>query len=189
MKNNFSYRDSSGLIDIYTLSPSPAFYYRIQNPVALNASAFGCKIAFYNRKHELIYHREDFYAHELHSAMEIEKIREEVLLNRYPHSSESRSIKIANWSEQGNAVYILEYYKWNDVFIYESVILYLDKKYCYRINERDNDFKTVKELQVVDQPFDEDAIELKLNSLGIKVERPYLHKVKKGIFSKTWFPK
>lgn len=189
MKRNFSYKDSSGLIDINTLSPSLTYYYRVQAPVALNPSAFGCKIAFYNDKNELIYHRKDFYAHELHSLSEIEQMRTQTFLASKSHKSNNGdSIRVVNWSKQGNAVYILEYYHWNDVFIYESTILYLDKKYCYRINEMNNDFKIVNDLHIVEPFFDEDVIGNKLVSLGIKVEVLNLDSVKEGLLNKKWFP-
>ncbi len=188
MKDNFSYRDPSGLIDVNTLSPSSTYFYRIQNPVTLNPSAFGCKIAFYNDKQELIYYRKKFYAHELHSSSKIEQIRTRALLNPESQNYERGSIKIANWSNQGNAVYILEYYQWNNTLIYESVILFLSKKYCYRINEMSNDFKIVNDLHIIDQPFDEDIIDNAFIDMRIKSEALNTDIIKKGLFCKKWFP-
>jgi hypothetical protein len=190
MKSNFYYKDSSGLIDINTLSPSSAFYYQVQAPVALNPAAFGCKIAFFNDRNEMLYHRREYYAHELHSLSEIGGIREQTLQvgsDSFPKVT-YKSIEIVNWSKQGNTAYMLEYYRWNDTLVYESVILYLAKKYCYRINENDNDFKIVNELKIVNYPFDEHIVENKLKALGVKDESLYLDLVKQGFFSKKWFP-
>lgn len=189
MKDNFSYKDPSGLIDVNTLSPSLTYYYKLQNPVALNPSAYGCKIAFYDDKDELIYHRKDFYAHELHSASEIEQIRTQTFLTPESYNENDRLIKVANWSKQGNAVYILEYYQQNVVPIYESTIIYFNKKYCYRIKEMNNDFKIVNDLNIVGSFFDEDIIEDRLFSVGLKAEALNVDKVKKGLLSKKWFPK
>ena len=188
MKKDFSYLDSSGLVNVDTLSPSSLFYYRIQDPVALNPSAFGCKIAFYNRNNEAVYHREDCYAHELHSNNEIKAKQRVSIDNNKNEELESSSLKFVMWSKQGNAAYILEYYKWNPDFTYESRFLFLGRKYSYCINESKNSFTIVDELKIIEDLFDEEYIESKLVSFGVLKEPLHLDKIKKGIFNNKWHP-
>lgn len=188
MKKNFFYKDFSGLLNIDTLSPSALFYYRIQNPVALNPSAFGCKIAFYNMKDELIYHRKKYYAHELHSNDEIKAEKEKVTLNIKNNLLENQSLKFVSWSKQGNVAYFMEYQKMNFDVTYESVFLFFDKQYSYRINESKSDFKIIDELKVVEGIYDEHNLENQLINLGLVKQPLHLNKIRNGFFTRRWNP-
>ena len=179
-------------MNVNTLSPSGNFYYCLQKPKALNPSAFGCKIAFYDISENLIYHRSKFYAHELHSKQEIELACEEMKLAIFNKKLEDSSIKIVKWSIQGNLAYFLEFYHWNYEKLFGSVFLNLNEGYCFRINEIENNFEIVNHINLKDRFFDENEVVKRLEDLGIQREDVIKDKVNDNFLASLlnkWYPK
>lgn len=184
MLNQFNYQSKDGLINVNTLSPSGNFFYKIQPPKELNKSAFGCKIAFFNLDNELIYHRSDVYAHELHSKKEIELEHQKMERGEISPLKLNNYLILVKWSKEGNLACYLEHYRWNYKVLYESVFLNLADGYCYRIDEIVNEFKIVEELQIHYTEFDENKILAELQSLQLNKEEM----IKDRISGSKWFP-
>jgi hypothetical protein len=108
-----------------------------------------CKIAFYRADGSLIYYRQNTLAHWLEPWQKIQVVR---------------------WSRPGNMAYFYEF-KRNKV--YDSVFLHLDGNYCFRIDERNNNFEIVKNLNLVNRTFNTDSICEKLQSLGLQKQSVY----------------
>lgn len=167
---SYSYRDLDGLIDIVTLSPSEKYYYKIQKPVSINMSNFGCKISFFDNNNQLLYFRNDTFAHWL---------------------KPWQTINVVLWSKQGNMAYFYEYSRNR---FYESVFLNLRENYCYRIDEMQNDFAFVNSLYLQDTQYDENTIIKKLADKRLhqqplikdKLPRPGLFEKLFGI--NKWYP-
>jgi hypothetical protein len=140
---SFIYSNLKGLIEINTLGPNGSFYYKVQRPISINMSNFACKIAFYDIDGFLIYHRKDAFAHWLKPWQKIELVK---------------------WSSKGNMVYFYEYCR---NIIYESVFMNLREKYCYRINEMNNNFEIVNALDLKDREFNEEVVIGRLEDLGL----------------------
>lgn len=187
----FIYHTSDGFINVNTLSPSNKFYYRLQPAQALNPSAFGCKIAFYDISEKLIYHRSKVYAHELHSKEEIKLAYEEMKSRIFNKRLENDSIEVVKWSIQGNLAYFLEFYNRNYQTLFESVFLNLNEEYCFRINELQNNFEIVDHINLKDRLFDENEVIKKLENLGLQREEVIKDKVNKNFLASLltkWYP-
>jgi len=154
----------NGWINANTLSPNNNYFYRITNPIELNKSAFGCHISFFTKDNELLYHRNlSFFAHELHSSEEIKIMKGKLKSGEIGLPTEA-SLQLAKWSIEGNLIYMLEY---NQIYTsYESVILNLKDKYCYRFPE-DNSEAEFYFTDLVDVQFSEKDVQELVKELGI----------------------
>lgn len=160
----------NGLINVNTLSPNGIFFYRIKKPKSLNPSTFGCRISFFSISGELIYFRKGVFAHEIHNTKELKETWQKFNLDGAgPHFDSRHDIGVVKWSKQGNMVYFLEYVsKYNSKPHFESVLLVLKNKVCYRIDESVDNFQVVGELGLEDHGFDEYTVATKLDRLNIK---------------------
>lgn len=167
---SYSYQNADGLIDIFTLSPNKEYYYRVQKPVSINMSNFACKIAFYNSDDQLLYFRNNTFAHWL---------------------KPWQTINLVIWSKQGNMAYFYEYARNN---VYESVFLNLKERYCYRIDELQNNFVIINGLQLKDREYDEDDVVRELQNAGInqypliKDELPASSFLDRLFSKNKWYP-
>ncbi len=189
----YRYKDINGLIDVNTLSPCGKFYYKLQAPVALNPSAFGCKVAFFTIHDELLYHRRKMFAHELHDKSELERERQKMNSYNFSEQGDNKTIEIVRWSKGGNMVYFLEHLSWNQNKVFNSVFINLKDKFCYRINELDNDFEIVTQLEIKNEFYDENEIEGKLNAYGFIKEKLIKDSIGNGLFGgmfwrNKWYP-
>ena len=157
-KSGFNYFYKNGWIDINTLSPNEEFFYKLQHPIALNKSAFGCKVAFYSIKNELIYHKNEFYAHELHTKEEIENIKDAIKIGRFDLIKPQLNMEFVKWSIEGNMVFFWEYSSWNDLKSFESVFINLREKYCYRVDEIENDSEVISKIRPIDREYKEKQV-------------------------------
>lgn len=139
---------------------------------------------FQSGTNKLIYHRQDVFCHEIHSKKEIEGLRAKMASNTFKPTDFNNEPTFANWSSAGNVVYFIEYYKWNDVNVFDSVVLNLKEEYVLRIDELQNDFKIVNELGITESLFDETTVLRQLSELGIVKQA--IHKDGFGLLSKFY---
>lgn len=165
--NSFRYKSADGIIDVDTLSPSQLYYFVVRPPEELNKSAFGCKIAFYDINKNLLYYKKKTYAHELHNKREIAYYREIMESEKSFKNIPSPKMEIVLWSSNGNVAYMLEFSRGSDRGFYWSVFLNLRERYGYRIDETQNNFKIVDELNLIDGKYDEEEVMKKLEELGL----------------------
>jgi hypothetical protein len=188
-KSYFNYFYKNGWIDINTLSPNDIFFYKIQNPEELNKSAYGVRVAFYTIDNILIYHRNKFYAHELHTKEEVENMRDAMEQGKYYLIKPSLTKEFIKWSIEGNMAFMFEYYSWNHVKIFESVFINLKEKYCYRVNELENDSEIISQIRPIDQNYSEKQVILTMDSLGYAKEPLIVEEISSfRIFGKKWYP-
>lgn len=169
MKSYF-YRDVDGMIDIFTLSPSKRYYYKVQKPISINMSNFASKIAFYSTNGQLLYFRNSTFVHWL---------------------KPWQTINLVLWSKQGNMAYFYEYARSN---VYESVFLNLKERYCYRIDELKNNFAIVDGFKLKDREFNEGDVIRELQNTGMNQHPLIMDELKKGNFLNRllcrdkWYP-
>lgn len=191
-KSDFQVDVGDGLVHINTLSPTGKYYYRIKMPVALNPSAFGCRISFFTLSGKLIYHRKGVFAHEIHMAKEILEEQKSMERDIPPHSRKNISLEFVKWSKQGNMVYFLEYAANNSLKLFQSVLLILNENVCYRIDETIDRFQIVGHLGVEENGFDEEFVMDKLKKLNVKQSPVIKNRIVPngilGFFSGRWFP-
>ena len=96
----FNYIGMKGLIELNSMSPS-GNYYRFKEPIWLNMTNIGCKIAFYNNASKLIYYREGTFAHQIK-----------------PHII----IQFVKWSECGDYCLFFEF-KDNSIYCYIYILI------------------------------------------------------------------
>jgi hypothetical protein len=167
-RESYRYKTEDSFVDVTTLSPLGKFYYKIKPFIALNKSAFGCRISFFQKDtNELIYYRSEAYAHELHDKEEIEISHHEMQIGQTKKNEKDGSIMVVKWSKDGNMAYFLEYCETNNGNTYESVFLNLSERYCYRIDEVSNNFKIVNELNLQDREFKDAEVLKRLSDLGL----------------------
>lgn len=162
------------------ISPNNKFYYAFKEPIALNASTFGAKIAFYDKGNDLLYHNKSAYAHELHDPAEIAKGM--AIMNGQLQNDKYSDYKllISTWSKQGNMAYLFEYIKME--YKYFHVFINLKEKYQIRIFGgvlRNNvpvalNDSTITKLGFMRSVFDEIEVLRSLELLGLRNEEPLI---------------
>lgn len=187
-----------------TTSPNDCFYYKFRKPLDLNPSAFGAKIAFFDKHDELLYYNSNMFAHELVDpaiSAEIRAIAKGVLDTRKPNNKEPEeaTMLLANWSMQGNMCYLLEYCKAN--YSYYNVFLNLEHRYQVRLLHgisRQSEYvsipaSTITKLDLHRKKFDEAEVIGMLKKLGLYKEEPLVrYPLKKNylvdfFFGKRWY--
>lgn len=181
----------NGWVNINTDSPNRSFFYKLQFPVELNKSAFGCKVAFFSVKEELIYYNSKCFAHELHTKEDVEFNRAAVQSEKYELIKPRESMEFVKWSVEGNMAFISEY-NFYDKSI-ESVFIHLKELYCYRICEEENDFDIISRIRPIDQKYSEEEALGIMDSLDYIKQPLVTDEIKhNGIFKffgKKWYPK
>src|SRR5437763_13691307 len=115
-------------------SPNGSFLCYLGKTQELNKAAFGCKGFFTNSNKHLIYYKKETFFHELHSHIELEKVKKGQML----YENKIENLQYILWSNQGNMVYFLEY-SWDvDTNYYYSVFLDFKNNLYYRIFENKN---------------------------------------------------
>ena len=145
----FKYRSKDVFINIFTLSPSGKFYYKVQKPVSINMSNFACMIIFYQIDGTILYHRNNVFAHWLEPR---------------------NQVNVVQWSKHGNMAYIYDYQRNN---IYDSVFLHLRDKISYSIDDLKDNLQIVKVLNLADSFYDEEHVINTLQALGIPQQNLY----------------
>jgi len=191
MKKTFDINLANGWIHVNTLSPSENYYYKLQEPTELNKSAFGCKIAFYDIENELLYHRKNHFAHELHTKEETEEMIRIINEERYELLKKTDSIELVKWSIEGNMAFFIEYFASIYGRTLEIIFLNLKNKYCYRINESEYEFSLISKIRPIDETYEEKKVEEFMNLFEIEREPLIIESI--GIrewpfFKKKWYP-
>lgn len=176
------------LIRTNALSPNHNYFYKINEPISLNPSAFGSKTAFFSLPDErLIYYNSNVVLHELHLKEEIDKNYIQMLRKKtFDMKPKENLLDFVWWSLQGNMSYFLEYrIGRNYQPIYNSIFLHLYEGYYYSIDECKNNFAIINNLKLKDREYDEVVIIKKLQDLGLK-KYPVL---KDNIFKRDFIDK
>ena len=176
------------LIRTNALSPNHNYFYKINEPISLNTSAFGSKTAFFSLPDErLIYYNSNVVLHELHLKEEIDKNYIQMLRKKtFDMKPKENLLDFVWWSLQGNMSYFLEYrIGRNYQPIYNSIFLHLYEGYYYSIDECKNNFAIINNLKLKDREYDEEVIIKKLQDLGLK-KYPVL---KDNIFKRDFIDK
>jgi len=176
------------LIRTNALSPNHNYFYKINEPISLNPSAFGSKTAFFSLPDErLIYYNSNVVLHELHLKEEIDKNYIQMLRKKtFDMKPKENLLDFVWWSLQGNMSYFLEYrIGRNYQPIYNSIFLHLYEGYYYSIDECKNNFAIINNLKLKDREYDEEVIIKKLQDLGLK-KYPVL---KDNIFKRDFIDK
>ncbi len=170
-KENYRYLNENGLVDVFTLSPSKKYYYKIKDIKELNKSAFGCKISFFlAENNKLVYYRKGVFSHEIHSKEEIDRERNNMRTEGFQPQVKKATLNFVIWSLNGELAYFIEYRNHNEIKTLESVILSPGEEYCYRINELVNNFAIVDQLNLTKPCFNEDIVLTQIHLLNIKKE-------------------
>jgi hypothetical protein len=180
----------NGWININTLSPNNNYFYRITKPIELNKSASGCHISFFTIDGTLLYNRNlNFFAHELHSSEEIKILRNKLRSGAIDLPTEE-NLQLAKWSIEGNLIYILEYSQ--TYRSYESVILNLKEKYCYRFPEDNSDVE-FSFTDLIDIQFSEKDVQERVKTIGIEksclIAEKFPPRNFLGLKIHKWYPK
>ena len=189
---NYHVNINKGLIDINTLAPNKLFYYKVKHAKELNKSAYGCPISFYNVAQELIYYKQNTFAHELHSIKERNYYRKMMETNDKNLPLTEPVIKLVNWSKQGNWCYLLEYSEIGAIKSYQNIFLDLKNKCSYRIDDLIDNRKFVNDNDVIDSAFDENIILRKLELENINCDYSIPDKINDGLldnlYKSQWYP-
>lgn len=103
----------NGFVDLYPLSSDGLYYYQITKPTEITNGNWGCKLKICESSGELIYHNSKTFAHSFN-------INEE-------------QFDVVIWSKDNN---VIAFYEFRYGEIYDFVIIFLNKGYCYRIDMR-----------------------------------------------------
>ncbi|MDI9364465.1 MAG: hypothetical protein QM541_05910 [Flavobacterium sp.] len=194
MKN---FRIALDLVKTESLSTNEIYYYKIKEPISINASAFACRCAFYRKTDgALVYYNANALLHELHSKEEIDiKYKQMMQKKTFDVLPKEYLLQFVWWSHQGNVCYFIEY----EIFdkrqpLYTSIFLNLKEENCYRINEMSNNFVIINGLKLRDKEFDEHSIIKNLDKFGIekhqikKDKAPRQSILNKWLKRDMWYP-
>ena len=152
MLNQFTYKDET--FQLTTVNQQKTFYYRLTKPVEVWGN-YHTQIAFYDRRNDLIYHRQDCFAHALQVG---------------------GSLEFALWSDTGEQAFFYEYKRGHiaDGGIYHYILIDLAQKVAYRIDLYKYEHKFIDELQ---NDFIGPEIIKQIEGLGIAKEPCYTDKI------------
>lgn len=179
-----------------TMSPNGKFFYKIQEPKAINPSAFAVKAFFLSIKNNsLIYFNSKALLHELHNKEDIQdKLKQMWDKKDFDQLPKSYTLDFVWWSAEGNMCYFIEYKIENNFTpSYTFVFLNLEKQMCYRIPETDSNF--IDKFNLKDKCYDEKQVEYELNNrsnekyLLIKDKIPSQSFLETLFDKKKWYPK
>jgi hypothetical protein len=156
----FNYRSINGFLDINTLSPSGANYYKICNIEEISMAWWTSKIAFYGSENEIVYHRSN-------------------VLVAWQNPFDK--LNFVKWSSDGLYALIFEYQR--DI-LSEYVFICLTKDITYRISPKvfeGNFIGLINNLS-----FDSVKIEQSIKDFGIAPQSTYKDLIKK--FPNKWYP-
>lgn len=159
------------LIQNNTASPNNDFYFRVQAPECLNPSAFGCKIAFYDKNDDLLYYNNKSFAHELNDPADVKKSRifDSKGMPEYTPLPYKKLI-IATWSSQGNIVHILEYtpgFSFSEIAHYHNLFIDLKGQYFVRVKAGIINDEIITALKICFNGFDENKVLEMLKQLDL----------------------
>lgn len=156
-----NYKFNNKIFDISTISPNKLYYYKIQEPKAINMSNFATQIFFCDMRDNILYYNKNKYAHWLFS-------------RKYNKN------EFVFWSNTGSELAIYEYER-NSYFL---TFINLSSKICYKF-----DLNIYEEnlYQSLDHDFDFNEIEVFAFKNKINHENLQIDKLKCTLFSK-WYP-
>lgn len=190
-KEDYNVNILDGWIKINTLSNS-SFYYKIQNPIELNKSAFGVRIAFFAIGGELIYNRNNYFAHELNSKEEIDEMKKLIKNEQYDLIKPKNNLEFVKWSKEGNMAYFLEYSNYYEHNYYESVFINLKQKYCYRIKEFNDATFVTSQINPIKEEFNEEKVDQIMSLYGVErhplISQNFHKRTFFFSFKKIWYP-
>lgn len=153
-KSNFQF--ISEPFDLTTVNIPNTFYYRITKPIEVWGN-YHTQIAFYDSTNQLVYHRQDCFAH----AIEINQ----------------NSLGFVKWSSNGDALLFYEYKHGhiNNGGIYHYLFIDLAEKVVYRIDLYKHEHKFLDDLQT--NNFDKAEIIGQLTEMGLQSEKCYTDRI------------
>lgn len=146
-----------------SISPNGLYYYETEPVVALNDSAFGCRVMIFETdRKKIVYDSDRAFCHELHTREQIEQWysshRSKIDLPRSSNLHNTQ-IEVVWWSKQGNMCYLLEYTPFkNRPDGYTSIFLDMSRRRIYRVDELINRFHLVDSLNLQNRNFDEEHL-------------------------------
>ena len=177
MVKQYNYTALGGLVNINTLSPNKEYYYQVSKPKSLNPAAWGVKIAFFNLKQGLLYHKKDKFANEVPSK-DIKHSAEKGMF-QLPKEQGLETIEFVRWSADGNMAYIFEYSIPSN---YSHKFIDLREKKVYSLKySRENDF-------FVPPGFSIDCFNEILSKYNISSESAINDKPTKNFLFDKWYP-
>ncbi|OFX20869.1 MAG: hypothetical protein A2033_07905 [Bacteroidetes bacterium GWA2_31_9] len=159
-KVKFNLEKFKGFLYFNTLCPSEEYYYKISSIDENSMSWWTCKVAFYNRKNDLIYHRSDV-----------------LVAWQKPYNQ----LNFVKWSFDGKYALIFEY-KRN--VINDYVLLCFQEEITFRIDSKLFECSFLED--VVNLHFDGLILKQKINDFGINPQSFFKQKVKMSL--RLWYP-
>ena len=149
MTESFKYIDKE--FKLNTINNQKTFYYKIKKPVEVWGNYY-CEISFFKKNGQLIYHRNDCFAHVLKS---------------------DDFLGFVKWSKTGDIAIFYEFKRGSvpGNGIYDYIILLLEEEIAYRLDQLKYEHSYFSQLQ--DLQFDNMQVMEHLLQLGIDGEECY----------------